>query len=74
MLSTLKFCVFCRIISEIKLEFYMIFELAQKKTCILSKISEIFFCILQKLFRKFLVHVKKIIYIYILKTVQAGKN
>ena len=33
-----------------------------------------FFCILQKLLNEFLVHVKKNIYIYLLKTVQARKK
>ena len=34
----------------------------------------IFLCILQKILRKILVQVKKIIYIYMLKTVQARKK
>ena len=69
MFVTLNFCVFRFIIQEIKLESYIIFE----KTCILPKNIR-FLSILQKVLREFLGRVIKTIYIYMLKTVQAGEK
>ena len=55
-----------------KVELYIFFEKTKKKRAFDQNNYLDFFCILQKLQRDFLVHLRKIIHVYMLKTVQAG--